>query len=458
MRFGLRFDKNPPRKCFDFKNGQGLAQLNLSHLFSTKDCKKIHQSFTSNLNWIVREGQKLKILDGQAPTAEYLWEMVDFFRILLQQNIPEKDHIHLNLETLRVARSDGTQHQVGSRWHQDHEAYFSALINLTENSGSSISTKFFHLDPDEKYKWDKLGNPVLCEHWRESYVKPFHLGILNSGIRYFLFPYDRCRPISHRAPDPDKHHKRLGVFATFTISGIKQGMDLKDLYVPLINDPKTAEQNAPILKNLQTHWRELLGIEKSLQTKNKPRRSETKCGIQSMQCIKFSAFCANPNKKSGNQNQYRLANFGLRQFENDSKTDNETILSNAIPIGELSRTLHFFSKIGEFAIKKLIQLNNSSLHITDCSLLANNNYDLLAQFKQPEKPFQLLKMEEILNQIDQIALVLYIGAENYFYPESHCKNYQHSLPFEREIIDGSFNKVMAIAKRCLRPEDNVPTP
>ena len=332
------------RKELDFTKGKGVLQLDLKHLFSSEDCRRMYTAFNSNLNWIIRDSQKLEIPEKQVPMAEYTWWVMELIRCMLQQNIPEKDHIHLNLETLRVARSDGTQHQVGSRWHQDHEAYFSALINLTENSGSSISTKFFHLEPDEKYKWDKLGNPVLCEHWRESYVKPFHLGILNSGIRYFLFPYDRCRPISHRAPDPDKHHKRLGVFATFTISGIKQGMDLKDLYVPLINDPKTAEQNAPILKNLQTHWRELLGIEKSLQTKNKPRRSETKCGIQSMQCIKFSAFCANPNKKSGNQNQYRLANFGLRQFENDSKTDNETILSNAILLGNYPEHYTFSQK------------------------------------------------------------------------------------------------------------------
>ena len=430
------------RKELDFTKGKGVLQLDLKHLFSSEDCRRLYAAFNSNLNWIIRDSQKLEIPEKQVPLAEYTWEVMELIRCMLQQNIPEKDHIHLHLETLRVARSDGTQHQVGSRWHQDHEAYFSALINLTGNSGWSNSTRFFHLEPDEKYKWDKLGNPVLREHWRETFIKPFHIGILNSGIRYFLFPYDRCRPISHRAPDSDKHQKRLAVFATFTISGIKQGMDLKDLYIPLINDPKTTVQNAPILKNLQTHWRELLGIEKSLQTKNKPRRSETKYGIQSMQCIKFSTFCAIPHKKSGNQNQYRLANFGLRQFENDSKTDNETILSNAIPIGELSRTLHFFSKIGEFAIKKLIQSSNSPLHMTDCSLLANNNYDLLAQFKQPEKPFQFLSMEEVLNHLDQLVLILYAGAKNYFYQESHCDNYQHSLPFEREEIKDplSFSK------------------
>ncbi len=49
------------KKNFDFKNGQGLAQLSLKHLFSRKDCEDIYKAFNSNLNWIVRDGQKLKV-------------------------------------------------------------------------------------------------------------------------------------------------------------------------------------------------------------------------------------------------------------------------------------------------------------------------------------------------------------------------------------------------------------
>ena len=109
------------RKSFDFKNGQGFAQLNLSHLFASENCEEIYQNFTSNLNWIIRDNQRLKIPKKQAPMAEYLCKMMEFFRILLQQNIPEKDHVHLTLEALRIGRSDGTQHQVGSRiWHPDN--------------------------------------------------------------------------------------------------------------------------------------------------------------------------------------------------------------------------------------------------------------------------------------------------------------------------------------------------
>ena len=55
---------------------------------------------------------------------------MSYFRNLLQENIPERQQVRLTIETLRVARSDGSQHQVGSRWHQDHEAYFSLLINI----------------------------------------------------------------------------------------------------------------------------------------------------------------------------------------------------------------------------------------------------------------------------------------------------------------------------------------
>ena len=33
------------KKSFDFKNGQGLTQLNLSYLFTIKDCKNIFKNF-----------------------------------------------------------------------------------------------------------------------------------------------------------------------------------------------------------------------------------------------------------------------------------------------------------------------------------------------------------------------------------------------------------------------------
>ena len=148
------------KKSFDFKNGQGLTQLNLSYLFTIKDCKNIFKNFNSNLNWIIRDSQKIKVPKNQVSTSKYLVKVMDFFRQLLQKNIPEKNHVHLILETLRVARSDGTQHQVGSRWHQDHEAYFSLLINLTEYWDPNSSTNFYYLEPNEKYKLNTLGNPI----------------------------------------------------------------------------------------------------------------------------------------------------------------------------------------------------------------------------------------------------------------------------------------------------------
>lgn len=150
------------KNSFDFKNGDGVAQLDFKHLFSADYCEEIYRIFTSNLNWIVRDSQKLEIPQKQIPIAGYLHELMGFIRNLLQQNIPEKDHARLILETLCIARSDGTQHQVGNRWHSDHEAYFTLLINLTGNSGPQNTTKFFHLEPDENFNYDHLANPVPC--------------------------------------------------------------------------------------------------------------------------------------------------------------------------------------------------------------------------------------------------------------------------------------------------------
>jgi len=75
------------KKSFDFKNGQGLTQLNLSYLFTIKDCKNIFKNFNSNLNWIIRDSQKIKVPKNQVSTSKYLVKVMDFFRQLLQKNI-----------------------------------------------------------------------------------------------------------------------------------------------------------------------------------------------------------------------------------------------------------------------------------------------------------------------------------------------------------------------------------
>lgn len=420
------------RNCFNFESGQGVVQLDLSHLFSNNDCQEIYQIFNANLNWIIRDGEKLEIPDSQVPAARYMEKTIDFFRCLLQQNIPEKEHVCLALETLRVGRSDGTQHQVGGKWHQDHEAYFTLVINLTENLDPNLSTKFYHLEPNEKYNWDKAGNATPCDHWRESFIKPFHLGILNSGTRYFLFPFDRCRPIIHRAPKLIPNNKRLAIFATISISGIEQGMDLKDVYLPHLNDRTDEGEKASALEALRNHWRNILGIEESIRAKISRRLSKTKFNLYEMQSINLSVFNKPTEKQQGNYSQYRIANFGFRQFENGFGTGNNEILGNVIPIGGLSRALYFFSEVGKFSIKKLMQKNISALVAADCSLSGNNNYDLFVQFRQPEKAFQLLRTEEVLAQIDQFVLILYREPCNYFYPPSLCETFQHKLPFERD--------------------------
>ena len=429
------------KKSFDFKNGQGLTQLNLSHLFTAKDCQNIYQKFNSNLNWIIRDGQKIEIPKNQVSTAKYLAKFMDFFRQLLQKNIPEKDHVQLKIETLRVARSDGTQHQVGSRWHQDHESYFTLLINLTdagwikeaEYREPNSSTNFYYLEPNEKYSLDSLGNPISQKHWKKDYLKPLHLGIINSGLRYFFFPFDKCRPISHLSPQIKNFNKRLVAIATFSVSGIEQGMDLKDLYIPL-----SKLKNSTALKNLRHHWRNILGIEKSIHTKNFLRRSSSKFGLYKIDSIKFNALNKRSNKKQKKYSQYRIVNFGLKQFQSDL-SNNKKLLYKTIPIGELSRSLNFFSKIGEFSIKKLIKTDKTLLSSKDCSLSGNNNYDLLVLFKQPKKALQLLSMEETLSHIEEFVLILYRKANNYIFSKKKSSCYDRYLPFERKKIDNTLD-------------------
>jgi hypothetical protein len=216
-------------------------------------------------------------------------------------------------------------------------------------------------------------------------------------------------------------------------------MDLKDIYAPLLGEPEANKKNADALKNLRNYWRNILGIEKSIHTKNSFRRSEFEHGLYKKNSIKYTVFNKRVDKQEGINDRYRIVNFGLRQFKNERLTENNKLLNEAIPIGELSRALCFFSQMGEFAVKKLIQANNSLRFLSECSLLGNNNYDLLVQFKQPGKAFQLLNMEEVLSHLDQFALIMYRGASNYIYPESKSEHYQQSLPFELEEKDRDFS-------------------
>ena len=246
LNFKLKKIQSDIKKEFNFQTGSGVAQFDLKNIFTKKDCKEIYNKFGSNLNWIIRDSQHLILPNSQLLYAKKIKNFMINFCEIVQKNIPEKNLIKLKIETLRVARSDGTQHQVGARWHQDHEAYFSLLINLNDYADPMASTRFYHLQHNEKYNLDKLGNPVISGRWKQDFIKPFHLGIFNSGVRYFIFPKDKCRPISHIAPL--KINKRLAIFATFTISGIEQGMDLKDIYIPLSISKKKKKCSISIAK------------------------------------------------------------------------------------------------------------------------------------------------------------------------------------------------------------------
>ena len=139
------------KKEFNFQTGSGVAQFDLKNIFTKKDCKEIYNKFGSNLNWIIRDSQHLILPNSQLLYAKKIKNFMINFCEIVQKNIPEKNLIKLKIETLRVARSDGTQHQVGARWHQDHEAYFSLLINLNDYADPMASTRFYHLKHNEKY-------------------------------------------------------------------------------------------------------------------------------------------------------------------------------------------------------------------------------------------------------------------------------------------------------------------
>ena len=81
---------------FDFLYGQGLIQLDIKNFFNHKDCKEIYKKFSSNLNWIVRDSQILKVKKNQHLIANRLINFIKNIITLLQKNIPKKKHIHLN--------------------------------------------------------------------------------------------------------------------------------------------------------------------------------------------------------------------------------------------------------------------------------------------------------------------------------------------------------------------------
>ena len=49
------------KKNFNFHSGKGIIQLDVKKLFTSKDCLEIYNKFSSNLNWIVRDSQVLKV-------------------------------------------------------------------------------------------------------------------------------------------------------------------------------------------------------------------------------------------------------------------------------------------------------------------------------------------------------------------------------------------------------------
>lgn len=120
-------------------------------------------------------------------------------------------------------------------------------------------------------------------------------------------------------------------------------MDLKVLYTPLIADSTTPSQkNSHTLNDLRSSHRNILGIEKSLRAKNPKRSSATQQGLYKIKSTYFTIFRKSGHGLQGHHKHCRIANFGLRQFKNDKQIRN--ILFKTLPIGDLSRTFHFFQR------------------------------------------------------------------------------------------------------------------
>ncbi len=65
------------KREFDFKSGSGAVQFNLSKIFSIRDCIEIYNKFNSNLNWIIRDSQKLILPNSQVLYAKKIKNLVN---------------------------------------------------------------------------------------------------------------------------------------------------------------------------------------------------------------------------------------------------------------------------------------------------------------------------------------------------------------------------------------------
>ena len=154
----------------------------------------------------------------------------------------------------------------------------------------------------------------------------------------------------------------------------------------------------------------MLGINYS-QKKFDPNlkvRSELENSLYNLNSINFKI------KSKNIESNYRMIDFGLKQFQHDKKIKNNKLQLNSLMIGELSRTLVFFNQIKDFILNKIKKQKNYK-EIRDIGIYKNNNYNLYLLFKNPQKPFQLLKYKDFVKQIDHYALVVYPNFKNFFF-------------------------------------------
>lgn len=394
------------RRDFDLARGTGVTVLKGGDFFAAHEKRRIFETFPENLNWLRRDGQRLHLPADQEQIAGRLFAFADAVRRLLQDNIPERDHIRLRLDTLRVARSDGTQYQVGSRiWHQDHDSYFTAGVNLNQDSGAAgIGTSYIPLVPGARHVFDAAGFPRAPVESEARLVPPPLAAIWNGGVRHFLFPEDRARGIIHRGPTLAQldGRRRLALLMTISVCGLDQGMDLQDVYLPLLPRSPRGARRAAALEKLGAEWRTKLGIEASLHAGHRARAWEAGLRLYDAQSLGLS--CAQPVPGRRRKlsavipGRYRLVAFPETAFRTAGGTS---------PMGDLARTLHFLDHLRrsarDMATEPAFAAHMAALTDGDAQ------FELMALLREPTAPFQNIPEDALEDLL--IATVL-VGRED----------------------------------------------
>lgn len=195
-----------------------MVQLNVSAYFSQSYVKKLHEELMKTLvpfRWYDRwkliniftsktyNGSIQLIADGVDVSgallanhphlsAELLKPIFDYADTVLENTnaiLPEPEQNQMQIETLRLAISNGDHEQGGDNWHIDAARYMTSLTNLM-GAGTLRDAE----GPKPIVQTRNLPAP---EHIEE--IPEMSGMVASSFIRYFLFPFKGAELLNHRA-------------------------------------------------------------------------------------------------------------------------------------------------------------------------------------------------------------------------------------------------------------------